>query len=460
MGIDRKDLPFFERYANLLKSAYSAGLLSVPLPSDLTRISPSRWKKFIRACHRGYDNAQKDVVELILINESSELLVEEKNYRERLLRKVMDGLAFVMTGSSMHIIKRLCLHYEVPKLQLSNLVRYLDEANKLNAENRDSFALICDLTTFIHVGDLLKVERTATQKFRIIELKEGKVNERILEVLNDYEPSEQSLDILKSDPRLLEKSQRIQASRIMKQSMRQSQAEIAIRTDKGTDLQTGSPVKHSKYEYDQFKFDAILKDACETAKKDGLASSTVNYCLHLSVVSAEAGLSVIDAIQFGLEFAIKKTRNDNPAIDIVELETRKTIKSASMFTTVNLMSFNLSQSGVYPFTLWGVTSEQTMLLAERKLLVYVSIDLAAFIWFAESVLDMKLSWSSRKLTAQSENRLSSRSVLKWDNRQLIYNDLLIGPGLWSRMLAELMTPYSVLHSLKRMAAEKGSTLED
>ncbi len=449
----RCELPFFDRYELLLKTALTNGIKTVGLPSDPRNVSPEVWKKFRRACHKGYDHAQREIVHMLKANSIDNVSDEERRYRELLLRKVADAIAFTITGNSMHIIKRLCFHDRIPQLQMENLDRYLSEANRINAENRDKFTLLSDLTTFIHVADLITIDLSRQpRRVQFIELKEGTINAHIAEIVQEYDLSEDSVDKLSLDPRLTNKHQKKQATRVLRQSLRLSQAETAIEKDEGIDIATGMNVRHSSHVYEKDSYDHILRDVCSTALAVGLEAATVNYCLHLGVGwTTELATSAC-------RYALLKTREDYNAIALAAEEANKTIAVAPLVTMYDLVYFNMSAAAAYPLTLWGLPFADRRRVAERKLIVYAALDLPAFIWFAQS-LDIELSWSSRKETAQHEQLAGKRNVKSWDNRQLKFDQLLIGPGTWSRMLAELMTPYSVLTSLKRLSQESATWTE-
>src|SRR5260370_23909002 len=87
-----------------------------------------------------------------------------------------------------HIMRRFCIHPRAPGIDLKTVKAALQEANRLNAESRQTFALLADLTTFIHVADILRLDGRDTGKLSLIELKSGKVNEVLLSALDSYRP--------------------------------------------------------------------------------------------------------------------------------------------------------------------------------------------------------------------------------------------------------------------------------
>jgi hypothetical protein len=443
------DAQFFERYARLLKTAFQSGMETVELPSEPKMLSFSRWRDFRRACHRGYDRAQQEIIEL-LVSESGDIRAQAN--REILLRKVADALAFTISGSSMHILKRLCLHDQAPFIQIDQLQRYAIQARELNSQSRDTFALICDLTTCVHVGDLMRVDmREGKAFFEILELKQGGMNAEIGRILEQYPLNSESLQGLQSDPRLKTNHQKKQATRMFNQNLRHSRARESINNDVGIDIKTGLEVRHSKKTYYPVHFSESLSEACAEAKKCGVAAATINFCLHLGVSFNQSSILDEQLAKAAAEHALKVTRSANSNLADVETDTRQCIPNGKLIQEFDLLDFNLRSTCVYPFVIWDISREDRLLIAQRKLVVKVLLDVPAFLWFAKD-LGIDLRWSTRKETAI--HRASRSGMLAWDNKMLKFaNGMTIGPGSWSRMLAELVTPYSLLTQLDDLANE-------
>src|SRR3954467_11858181 len=76
---------FWQVYQSILNMATRAGIASVPI--DLRKgVDPQEYRRFIRACHRGYALAQRSLCkELAAVLEDTTLAPEEREYRSLLL---------------------------------------------------------------------------------------------------------------------------------------------------------------------------------------------------------------------------------------------------------------------------------------------------------------------------------------------------------------------------------------
>ena len=179
---------FIKTYDRLLRTAFqSAEQHILPLQNSREPFFhdlPHK-RRFIAACHRGYEKAQNQIVQLLRdIGDDPRLSVHEKLYRELVLRKIVDGIALLILHGKHHVMRRLSTQYKAPRLSQQVIVPTLEEANRLNGESRQTFALLADLTTFIHVADILRVDfRSHPASYSLIELKSGRVNEMLLEKL-------------------------------------------------------------------------------------------------------------------------------------------------------------------------------------------------------------------------------------------------------------------------------------
>ena len=135
---------------------------------------------FLKACHRGYEKAQRTVVESISSLRSDSTIEDaEREFRELALRRIIDGIAVLLLQNKAHLIRRFVLHDDPPNVEVRTIHEALREADRLDSESRLTFALIADLTTFIHVCDILRID-FRNRRLSLIELKSGRVNDMLL----------------------------------------------------------------------------------------------------------------------------------------------------------------------------------------------------------------------------------------------------------------------------------------
>ncbi len=445
------EIDFYDEYKSLMNTTLHYGTQAIQLSTDTDSISRADWKKFYRACHKGFDRGQQKIVRMLVENSEAKLDDEEKESRELLLRKIADGIAITLAGGSMHVLKRLSYLDKPPTLQLEQIKNYLKVATEENASNSGTFCLISDLTTCIHVGDLIKVEHRGSRPnngfFQVIELKTGDTNSHIQSITREYQLTTEDLVEMESDPRLKTVTMRKQAKRMHRQNIRLEQAETAIKTDTGIDIKYGTAVRHFETKRSLVYYSETLEEIFGTAVKHGFESATVNYCLHLGVGYSQDKEQALELAYASARQALALVRKENPEIEIEEVDVRKEIPQANLVEAFNIHSLNLRSMCAFPFVSWDLKQKYLNLFAQRKLALVTIIDLPALIWFARK-LNVKLTWSTKKQTAKLTDKIPGKDQLVWDNKLLMAGEVFISPGTWSRMLNELMTPYTVLCFIK------------
>jgi hypothetical protein len=131
---------FVREFQRVLSAATEWGSIAHPLQRTKDQ-GPFRdnahMRYFIAACHRGYQKAQDRVIGLLqkLANDSS-LSPEDRLYKELVLRRLIDGIAFTMLEMESHVARRLVLHGSPPTLDLAAIRAAQGEANRLHNESR------------------------------------------------------------------------------------------------------------------------------------------------------------------------------------------------------------------------------------------------------------------------------------------------------------------------------------
>jgi len=294
---------FEEKVHTISDLAFGYGMKKVNSFNPLLA-SREEAEEFVGACHEGYALAQKSIVDELLKIEAELRLTKSniKNARrernkpeiehlaERLgclerrrmiLRRIADGMAWVVFGMRRWVVKRFFLGEPPPYLDATNLASVIAEVDRINRDPL-SFALIIDITSFIQVGDILKIDwGRESSRLSLIELKEGVVNVKVQEFLENFYrvkgcpraawffTQEEGTDALK------------QAIRVMKQQIRGCQVEQAINTEKGIDLATGLPLLIPDEVIEEEDYDEILRELVKTCKSQGYALSIIDNTLWL-----------------------------------------------------------------------------------------------------------------------------------------------------------------------------------
>jgi hypothetical protein len=179
-------------------------------------------RRFLRGCHYGYDLVQRKVAAEVIALETrareaeKELktlradrgrVAELREYlhtlhrRQIILRRLIDSILFTMLAPNEWVLRHFSLSDQIHRVDPRILERTIEIATERNREERLIFSLVGDLTTAVQVGDLIEIDRSnlAKRSWRIVELKEGRVNEVLSSLIEEHggELTEQDLSILR-----------------------------------------------------------------------------------------------------------------------------------------------------------------------------------------------------------------------------------------------------------------------
>lgn len=456
---------FFVQYESILKVAYTSGIAAQPLILSSVHsrnLGRRELKRFYSGCHRGFEKAQNSIVAALAeIQSDHGVDAEEREYRELLLRKIMDGIATTILRDRIHLMRRMVIHDDAPNVEMKIAQVSLQEANRLNAESRMTFAIVADLTTFIHVADILRIDlRTDAPRVSLIELKSGKVNSMLLDKLEDYKPRPEELKRLRTDP-TIEPRHAKQAERMLRQQIRRAQIEEISRTDIGADLKFGVPVIWSIEETELESYSTFLDELCKKALTSGRASGTVAKCLQLGVGFASSESEAKRIALQALNTAIIKSRaHALPELTAILSEIADTVPANERFTLANCFRSNLAATAVKPFVQWGLAKEHIHALAQRKLVVFAAFDIAAFIWLCRQVVGVEAKFGTRREAAEAAKDFGTNNTMTWGGRMLSIKAqdgwTALGGGILSRFVNDLTNPLAFMKGIARAKYPKST----
>ncbi len=443
---------FLDNYKKIIDAAFSWGVNNVPIKvkDGIPSFEDEDHKrKFMSACHRGYEKAQSSIFKAIIENSNNGNISDDvKNYRELVLRKIIDALAFVIMRLEIYIARRLCYHDRPPKIDVNVLFETKKYIDRLNRESRQTFALMADLTTFIHITDIIRIDfRTRSPGVSFIELKTGKINEMLLSQIDKYKPTLESIDLIKDDP-LIDIKYLPQAKRMLRQRIRLEQIQQVLKTDEGMDIK-GYPIKLSTETSQVDIYDDLIDKLCDEAMKSGGASGVNQYCLHIGIGYSHNAQKARDNALMGVKYSIYQLKKDNPeGLDEVKSELLKFISPNELYKTFDILKANLITIPCKPFTLWGIKNHHLLNLVDQKLIILVAFDIASFIWLGRSN-GFDVGLSSRKEATEFAQKCGSKSVPRWGGRGIrIATEegyMIIGSGMITRFLCSLESPLQFLH---------------
>ena len=203
-----RDDEFRENLEQTVPLVLSYGTDSLQIPPEAKPEEISRYanpQEFIRKCHEGFKLAQGRLLSILLSIEdemriADKKIVESQRDSQKALKKqletesaklqfqrasfkeVANVIAWTLFRMERtHIKAMMKVGMWDGYLRDRNIRSVINQADEINSDP-DSFALITDMTSCLGMGDLIVVKNGRTA---IVEVKEGKVNERIGKMLKE-----------------------------------------------------------------------------------------------------------------------------------------------------------------------------------------------------------------------------------------------------------------------------------
>jgi hypothetical protein len=371
-------------------------------------------KEKIKASNMDIDNRNK-------LKEQVKLL----ELKENIMKKLADSIAWKLLDYDYTSIRRLYHDQNQMDIGNSNILHDITTINAIFEENKRKFPLITDITSFMQTGDiLLKDTSKGNGSISIIELKEGKVNEKIEEILMNYTNNHCDYYLhneLKSKDEKFAK----QFSRYIKQQKSMINVINTINSGEGIDQSTGLNVKISKDIFTVNSYEKDILDMLEEVNKKNYSTRVIDDCLLIGVYNNT---------KLNMQFAFKGW------VDILKID----------FPIINLFS-SINIPLAYPLFIHSFSLEDKIKLIDGKKTVLMCLDINMWL---EKMREKGISY--RYLTTKETGRINSVNknikafVLNDKAIEFDYkgNKTLLYDGLFGRMFYELINPSSIIDFLK------------
>jgi hypothetical protein len=441
-------------------------------------------KTFVNKCHEGYKLAQSEIINALIAIERSDVslkrsLVLARRSRDkekekatladisklRLQRAVFMELANVMAwtilGMDRTRVKALIqpnMHNK--SLLQSNFQSVIEAANYYN-KDPNKFALITDITSCIGMGDLILID-IQKKEFILIEVKEGRINDVILDTL-----SQGDLDITKNYLHGLSSENDAvhffgQFKRVVHQFQKSYDALQYNRTGTGKDLFTGQNkqiVDLTALVDEKFTpliFEGLKELYSQTAKNEiylpfdcGLVGLVRNPTKSRSWDFQHFIFHTI--IQPKSECAYLKHKPNNIT------EVLKNTEVLHHFREITSIPIYSLRNKVFIFThepiFFNVPIKQAVDIFTDKLSVYIYFDLNTFIDLCGK-LSLEPALEDYEKSVQDETKYVRSTVVKFGNKCLTYGIKNVRSkftyGVLYRIIYEFQTAKSVVEQMKGM----------
>ena len=414
-------------------------------PLDFSKpISKEDFDEFMQACHTGFKEAQKLIIENLLdielekkelteklkeyrrnrekdLQATTELEIKTLDYREKIMRKLADSIAWHLIRGHHYIGRRLYLGETFPSLLSEGFDATMKIAEDINS-NVNEFALISDITSFIQIGDIFSISEDGSPQ--LLEVKSGETNKLALDILKEiYSTTEPGKEVdvtetlKESDKKLVQ-----QVERMHKQNIRASTAANTIKNEKGTDPKTGLSVNVVEGQNSDETYIDVIRNLLTISKEKECAYTVVDNILHIGVYRGKF-------IPYGGKML---------------QEVAKSVIGRE-FPMYNILA-NLSINICEPLFTKDLSEEDIFDIITGRVIIWMVIDFDQLIEFFKFA-GYDARWLSTKETHRIKEDFKGLPIFIFNNQAIcITKDDLkfpLGDGIISRIIGDNQKPTSV-----------------
>jgi len=449
-SLNKERFQSFIPLANLLSDDFkilSEKLLFLIREHGISRIEPNIENKeelleFAKYVHQGWKEAQSLIVDrvlknLALIDELQAELKESHRSRDKtktkevryalnslkvenkVMRRMIDAIAWAMLKSEHSTVRRLSTKGGHTNFSAHNIKDALSTLEQYN-QNDHQIAICCDLTTFIHVGDILVFDYE-TGETCFVELKSGNKNMALSNLAAFAVESECKFFEQELKEKLLEKDIK-HFERLKKQAWVGKTVMDTINHEKGMDHNTGKGVRIYPTTHEPKSYGSrILKCYEQLNVEKTWAIDTIDECLHIGVYNKN------DDAFVGFNGWMDIIKCKSPIYNITD-------------------SFRIPTST--PFASLNLPTELLKKVIAGEITIILCLDIRAFVDVANSMFPNFLTYADKKRTAQADQE--NTESLKLEGQAIVgTDDGIVGQGLADRMLFDLRSPKQVIKSLRQ-----------
>jgi hypothetical protein len=396
-----------------------AGIIHHPSQLEAALDDGSVRRRFFRACHYGWDLAQRHIAKLVIeyqetiIGLQGELKAARRNRnqekiaeiqtliaclasRQLVLRRLADTIFYHLIRHENWVARYIYTEDRIRDIDTKTLTKTVELASELNRDERRIFHLVSDLTTVVQIGDLVRNDATATAPgWSLIELKDGRMNTILLEELGkrggklDDEAVEQIRE--KHGDKAVS-----QAKRIIRQQQRQENLMQLYETDTGIDPMHQLPVTFQPEAVQVDAYAAELPGLCERAEKQGISVAISNDCLRIVMVTRDEYMRIG---RRGVAHIFYHLRRDNRECRLVKANEEQGKQELANLLAIppffDLVQMNLHAMWPPSIFLWPLSFERTLDLVFGRLHLFVQFDFDLFFEMGRKE-GIEMRWASDK----------------------------------------------------------------
>lgn len=418
--------------------------------NGIERIKPDIEKKdelleFVKHVHIGWKTAQEKVINRSIENldkiekltqslkdarRSKDKNLEQKikkdistyNQENLIMRRMIDSIVWAMFMGEPSTVRRLTRKGGQSNFSKKNIE---DVISTLSVYNQDDLVMAvgCDLTTFIHVGDILVFDYRTGRNF-FVELKSGERNMQLAHYAEFSETSQ--CPIFETFVRKeLNSKEEEQYERIKRQYSAAKSIMSTLNNEGGVDHNTGGNIGiHATNEVPVLYADRIVKCYEDLTSEKRWAIDVIDDCTYIGVYNN------IEAAFAGFNgwMAIRECTSE-----------------------IHNFSHSFLNPYAPPIAHAELPTEMLKQIFSGEIIVIICVDVREFIKVANSMYPDFLRYGNKKETAKVKQTNSYYHFLEHEGKMIFSSDGgVIGSGFFDRIIYGLQYPRQAIAMLKDM----------
>jgi tetratricopeptide (TPR) repeat protein len=435
---------FYADYAANSDRAFAGATDLFPTHLDVDKITPDDVGPFVKGALSNARDCQNWIfATLSALRHENTLPRQEREYRQLLLRRLLDGIAFRLFAGNADFLAGLVREKRIRDVPLDAAEVALNESNRRHSIDPYSFSIVSDLTTFVHVGDLLNIEYSLVKRqmaVAVIELKSGATNEKLLEIIMEPDrlacPYRVSVECSRKEIR--------QLLRMLKQQV--TMFEVGQDLDGIRERQTLDDLTRLN-KYLSETYSDLVNQLCDTAVEHGRAAGMVERGIMIGAAfdakPKSAQTAALEGVKVALQAADHPSLSTGTLPDQIIEEVRTRIGGYSTLLSCDPFKSNLTAMVGIPFTSWHINPDHIQRLVQERLVIRIGIDPARLLWLLRDH-GIAARLSTRKETARYRSERTGDCRWLWNNRMLLIDEKPPPENFFRNIINDLVAPLAAL----------------
>jgi hypothetical protein len=390
--------------------------------------------------------------------ERSRTLREILQNRQLVLRRLVDGMLWLLFWPDKWILRRLRLEGGIRRVNVPGIKSILQAVADEHAKDKDAVWILCDLSTLAQLGDVIYAQwKPGRYRMKLVvgELKVGSKNILLHRRLHEPGTEDSALRIDSISKELGPKAAK-QAKRMARQEQRLKEFEHVIATDEGINPVSGQKFRMTKNSHVSKDYRDEVRELISRAKLKGSGAVTLDECLHLLAVKTKPGHTDEGFVVAHRFFHMRSGDFCNlPGPEEARKDEVATIVNGPM--AINLLDFGMTTSIAMPPLLWYPRDTMLDVLMGR-IKIFAQLDHERFFELA-SQSGIKMGFARGKEAGRIKSAKLSGPLPEYRDVRFIKaenphgHSTIYGARFFTKVYTELVRPIDLFEMIRDLIEE-------